>query len=170
MLAGYAWDWSSEEINRNAEEADVKVPDHNGNIVLELPWNSRAKSTQWGLLEETRHQVGCVHTSQGLEFEYVGVFIGADLRYNPITQELEADYDAFRDTAGKVNVLKNYPSKLKPSEKKSLQNKEILKYIKRCYRVLLSRGIRGARVYCCDKNLSDYLKKKLSESEDLSSA
>ena len=168
MLAGYAWDWSPEEINRNAEEADVKVPDHNGIIALELPWNSRAKSTQWGLLDETRHQVGCVHTSQGLEFEYVGVFIGNDLRYNPITQELEADYDAFRDTAGKVNVLKDYPSKLKPSEKKALQNKEILKYIKRCYRVLLSRGIRGARVYCCDKNLSDYLKKKLLDSENLS--
>ena len=47
------------------------------------------KSQQNGpLIPEGINQIGCVHTSQGLEFEYVGVIIGNDLRYDPETGKL----------------------------------------------------------------------------------
>ena len=42
-----------------------------------------------------RNEVGCVHTSQGLEFDWVGVFIGKDLRYDPDKKMLFADIDNY---------------------------------------------------------------------------
>lgn len=99
-----------------------------------------------------RNEVGCVHTSQGLEFDWVGVFIGKDLRYNPDKEMLFADIDNYHDKGGK---------------NKAERSKNLLKYVCRCYRVLLSRGVRGARVYCCDKNLAKYLKAELAKTVNL---
>lgn len=35
----------------------------------------------WAIDKDSFEQVGCIHTSQGLEFDYVGVIIGNDLRF-----------------------------------------------------------------------------------------
>lgn len=104
-----------------------------------------------------RNEVGCVHTSQGLEFDWVGVFIGKDLRYDPDKKMLFADIDNYHDKGGKNGLDKN----------KAERSKNLLKYVCRCYRVLLSRDVRGARVYCCDKNLAKYLKTELAKTVNL---
>lgn len=167
LLAGYAWDWSPASLNPDADVNDVQVRDHEGRVAVSLPWNSRRKSTEWAILDDTRGQVGCVHTSQGLEFDYVGVLIGRDLRYDPVKKELFADYDSFRDREGKAGLFGSGPAP-KGAEKRRMRNRLVLKYVRRCYRVLLSRGIRGARVYCEDKALADYLKAKLAKTKDFS--
>ena len=95
--------------------------------------------------------MGCVHTSQGLEFDWVGVFIGNDLQYDPDKHELKASIDNYFDTGGKKGLGKT----------KEERERNLLKYVCRCYRVLLSRGVRGARVYCCDPALQDYLRDRL---------
>ena len=46
---------------------------------------------------------------------------------------------------------------------KTEREKNLLKYVCRCYRVLLSRSTRGARVFCCDPQLIDYLREKIKE-------
>ncbi|MDL2060067.1 DUF2075 domain-containing protein [Mesosutterella sp. AGMB02718] len=167
LLAGYAWDWSPEGVNPDAQVNDVEVHDHEGRVAVSLPWNSRKSSTEWAILDSTRGQVGCVHTCQGLEFDYVGVLIGRDLRYDPVKKEVFADYDSFKDSAGKAGLFGSGCG-LKGAEKRRLRSGLVLKYVQRCYRVLLSRGIRGARVYCEDKALSDYLKAKLALARDFS--
>ena len=101
--------------------------------------------------------MGCVHTSQGLEFDWVGVFIGKDLRYDPEKKILYADLKNYFDTGGKNGLGKT------PAERA----KNLLPYVCRCYRVLLSRGVRGARVYCCDPNLAAYLKAELAKAQNL---
>ena len=73
-----------------------------------------------------RNEVGCVHTSQGLEFDWVGVFIGKDLRYDPDKKMLFADIDNYHDKGGKNGLGKN----------KAERSKNLLKYVCRCYRVL----------------------------------
>ena len=152
LLAGYAWSWTKEE-NSHGEVADVDL----GSV--KLPWNNRASSYKWAVDPDTkeRNEVGCVHTSQGLEFDWVGVFIGKDLRYDPEKKILYADLKKYFDTGGKNGLGKT------PAERA----KNLLPYVCRCYRVLLSRGVRGARVYCCDPNLAAYLKAELAKAQNL---
>ena len=150
-LAGYAWPWTKEN-NKHGEVPDVDLG------TLKLPWNNRNSSYSWAIDPDTklRHEVGCVHTSQGLEFDWVGVFIGNDLHYDPTEKKLYADIDNYYDKGGKNGLGKG----------KAERQKNLLPYVCRCYRVLLSRGVRGARVYCCDKHLSAYLKEKLAQSQN----
>jgi len=78
LLAGYAWPWTSvKNGNLNAEIADVRISEHD----FAMPWNSRQLSSSWATDEKGRGQVGCVHTSQGLEFDFVGVIVGKDLQF-----------------------------------------------------------------------------------------
>ena len=37
------------------------------------------------------NQVGCIYTAQGFEFDYVGVIIGPDLRWDPSSEEWIGD-------------------------------------------------------------------------------
>ena len=152
LLAGYAWPWTKDD-NEYGEVKDVDL----GSI--KLAWNNRHASYKWAIddSEQVKEEVGCVHTSQGLEFDWVGVFIGNDLQYDPKKQCLKASLKNYFDKGGKNGLGKT----------KEEKEKNLLKYVCRCYRVLLSRGIRGARVYCCDKHLRDYLRRELKKAHDL---
>lgn len=153
MLAGFAWDWTKDtEGNRNGEVADVTIPEHD----FQMPWNGRAISSTWAIHEDGVEQIGCVHTSQGLEFDYVGVIIGNDLKYDPTTMQLYADYNEYKDTMGKRG-LKNNPGQL-------------TKLIKNIYKVLISRGMKGCYLYCRDPELRGYLEGQLIRSKNKSSS
>jgi len=144
LLAGYAWNWTSEkEGNSNAEIHDIVMDEYN----FSMPWNSRNNSYSWAVDPDKAGQIGCIHTSQGLEFDYVGVIIGNDLKYDPVSMQVFASYDDYKDSAGKKG-LKNKPM-------------ELTSYIKNIYRVLLSRGMKGCYVFCQDKNLREYLQSRL---------
>lgn len=146
MLAGFAWPWTAEnEGNPNAEVEDVDIPEYN----FKMPWNSRTNQYNWAINDEKQNQIGCVHTSQGLEFDYVGVIIGNDLRYNPDTMDVYASYEDYCDTSGKKG-LKNNPQ-------------ELTKLIKNIYKVLMSRGMKGCYIFCRDKNLEEYLKGRIQK-------
>jgi DUF2075 family protein len=140
LVAGYAWDWTSlSENNDRAQILDVSMPEYD----FAMPWNQRTKSELWAILPNGLEQIGCVHTIQGLEFDYIGVIIGNDLRYNRATGKVEAVWNEYKDKAGKKG-LKNDPVTFNA-------------LVKNIYRILLSRGMRGCYVFCRDKNLRDYL-------------
>ena len=145
MLAGFAWKWASEkEGNYNGEIEDVSIPEHN----FKMPWNGRKISTKWSLIPEGINQIGCVHTSQGLEFDYVGVIIGNDLKYDPKTGKLVASYDDYFDSTGKKGLKDN--------------NEALTTLVKNIYKVLLSRGMKGCYIYCRDDELKKYILGRLS--------
>ena len=100
------------------------------------------------------HEAGCIHTSQGLEFDYVGVIIGDDLRYKD--GKVVTDYSKRAKTDQSMKGIKGL-AKENP-EKASLVAEEI---IKNTYRTLMTRGMKGCYVYCTDKKLADYLKMRL---------
>ncbi|WP_276356342.1 DUF2075 domain-containing protein [Cohnella caldifontis] len=140
MLAGYAWNWTdAKNGNPNGEIEDVDIPEHQ----FKMPWNGRALST-WAIDERGVEQIGCVHTSQGLEFDYVGVIIGNDLKYDPSEKRIYADYEEYKDKLGKKG-LKN-------------DNQQLTKLIKNIYKVLISRGMKGCFLYCRNPELQAYLK------------
>ena len=82
MVAGYYWDWNSKK-DRNAQ--DITFPKHG----FERQWNLSTDAGLWILQPHSIDQVGCIHTCQGLECEYVGVIIGPDLQKNLSTGELD---------------------------------------------------------------------------------
>ena len=75
LLAGYCWDWQK-NLRSNPDHADIDLHPYE----FKMSWNLDNTST-WAIDPESVGQVGCIHTSQGLEFEYVGVIIGPDMRY-----------------------------------------------------------------------------------------
>lgn len=42
---------------------------------------------------------------------------------------------------------------------------ELSRYIKNIYRVLMTRGIKGCAIFCCDKNMQAYMKERLKTVE-----
>lgn len=73
ILAGYCWEWLKEGQN-NSDVHDIKIGD------FEMSWNLGNTST-FAIDENSVNEIGCIHTSQGLEFDYAGVIIGDDMRY-----------------------------------------------------------------------------------------
>lgn len=144
VLAGYAWKWTSaDEGNNNSEVCDIEVPEFD----FRLPWNSRRVGTTWAIDESGINQVGCIHTSQGLEFEYVGVIIGDDLKFNPKTLSFYTDWNSYKDKKGK-QTLKDNPEKLN-------------KLVRNIYKILMTRGIRGCYVYFVNKEVENYFKDRI---------
>ena len=80
-----------------------------------------------------------------MEFDYVGVIIGKDLYYED----------------GHVRTNRNAISKddrTSGIRLKTTSDFEADQLIRRTYKVLLTRGLKGCYIYCEDKALSDYLK------------
>lgn len=152
IVAGFAWPWTAaKDGNPDAEIADVKIAGYG----YARPWNSRHDQYTWAIDESKSNQIGCIHTSQGLEFDYVGVILGRDIYYDPDTHTVNGDYENYYDKTGKSG-LRNKPD-------------ELTQYIKNIYRVLMTRGIKGCTIFCCDKNLQAYMKNRanLIESKKL---
>lgn len=147
ILAGYCWDWKKEGVNDSAVY-DIKIGD------FEISWNLK-NTTTFAIDEDSVHEAGCIHTSQGLEFDYVGVIIGDDMRYENGTVITDFTKRARTDQSlkGIKKLYKENPVRAK---------KETDEIIKNTYRALMTRGMKGCYIYCTDQNLSAYLKKCLA--------
>lgn len=145
LLAGYAWKWTSADLgNADANVCDVEIPEFN----FKLPWNSRRVGSTWAIDTSGIDQVGCIHTSQGLEFDYVGVIVGDDLAYSVENDEYEVDWDSYKDVKGKQG-LKDDPKKL-------------AQLVTNIYKVLMTRGMKGCYVYFTNKNTEKYFRERLA--------
>lgn len=145
MLAGFAWPWSDEKAgNRNGEVNDIVIEAHN----FSMPWNSRSSRELWAMKPEGEGQVGCIHTSQGLEFDYVGVIIGADLQFDQTEKKVLASFDDYKDASGRKG-MRNKPA-------------ELTTLVCNIYKTLMSRGMRGCYVYCVDSALQEHFKERLA--------
>jgi uncharacterized protein len=141
MIAGYCYEWVTQK-NNNDEQFDI-VLDHD----FKAAWNFSTTNT-WAIDEDSFDQVGCIHTAQGLEFDYVGVIIGKDLVYKDHRVITDYTQRAKSDASLKgIKTSKNY----------ELADR----IIRNTYKTLLSRGQKGCYIYCEDQSLSKYLKDKL---------
>ena len=149
IVAGYCWNWISEGKN-NSDVHDIEIPEYN----FGMSWNLGNSST-WAIDSESINEVGCIHTCQGLEFDYVGVIIGNDLRYE--NGHIVTDYTKRANTDTSLNGIK----KIAKEQGKEVANKIADNIIKNTYRTLMTRGMKGCYVYCTDKKLQKYLKNKV---------
>lgn len=143
MVAGYCYEWRTKNSN------DLSVFDIELDHDFRARWNFSTTQT-WAIDPDSFDQVGCIHTSQGLEFDYVGVIIGRDLIYR--NGQIATD-----------------PSKRAKSDKslfglKSNPNPELAdRIIRNTYKTLLTRGQKGCYIYCEDPELRNYLHWRFSK-------
>ncbi|WP_106498341.1 DUF2075 domain-containing protein [Lentibacillus sp. Marseille-P4043] len=75
IVSGYCWEWPKENRTKSIFH-DIKIEEYN----FGMSWNLGNTST-WAIDENSIDEAGCIHTCQGLEFDYVGVIIGDDMRF-----------------------------------------------------------------------------------------
>lgn len=139
MVAGYCYDW---DVKNHRGEYDIYLENE-----FKAKWNLENDKI-WAINPSSFEEVGCIHTAQGLEFDYVGVFIGKDLRYDEAKREIITD--------------KNQISKDDKSSGIGSCGEGLAKQlIKNTYKTLLTRGQKGCFIYCEDKALSNHIKKVL---------
>lgn len=144
LVAGYCWPWHDPKPDGTLVN-DVKIGE------FEMPWETKGEHGvgeypvwyQWAYKPNGFRQVGCIYTAQGFEFDYIGVIIGSDLRYNKETDSLFGD----------VSVTKD------PTLRRDPVNFET--YMKNIYRVLLTRGMIGCYVYFADKETENYFRERM---------
>ena len=147
ILAGYCWNWPrAGRADTNTHEITI------GNF--EISWNLDGGEA-FALSPTSINEAGCIHTTQGLEFEYVGVIIGDDLRYEG--GHVVTDYTKRAGTDQSIKGLKKMERE-DPEHALELADE----IIKNTYRTLMTRGMKGCYVYATDPNLRSYLKGRLA--------
>ena len=151
LMAGFCWPWS-QDVDENGELVkDVKIGD------FAIPWETHDKIVaarklpkgyvkwfEWAYKPDGIKQCGCIYTAQGFEFDYAGVIIGEDLKFDTQTNQIVTDKNNSKDPVLRRNV--------------SEANMTFDQYVRNIYRVLMSRGMKGCYVYICDINLRNYFK------------
>lgn len=139
MIAGYCYDWN---VKYGRGEYDVIIGDD-----FKAKWNLQDDNV-FAINPNSFEQIGCIHTVQGMEFDYAGVFIGKDLYY-----------DGEKVRTNKFAISKDdRTSGIKACKDEKLADR----LIRNTYKVLLTRGQKGCYVYCEDKKLNEYIKRHIT--------
>ena len=138
MLAGYCYEWKSQ---KDPLAMDIRLEDG-----FQAQWNFKDTAT-WAIDPNSFDQVGCIHTSQGLEFDYIGVIIGKDLIYRDGQVQTDARCRAHTDHS--LSGIK--------SEEAMADT-----IIRNTYKTLLTRGQKGCYIYCEDKPLAEYIRQQIA--------
>ena len=147
VVAGYCWKWPS---RKDAQAWDIELPTFD----YRRRWNLDKDGSLWIVTPGSVEQVGCIHTCQGLELDYVGVIIGPDLVYRDGRIVTDATKRATSDQS--VKGLKAM-LKAEPANARALAEA----IVKNTYRTLMTRGMKGCYVYCTDAPLAAYLRSRL---------
>lgn len=143
LVAGYCWEWPKATRNDSLTH-DIQIGDWG------ISWNLDYNKQLYAI-DDTVEEAGCIHTVQGLEFDYVGVIVGDDLRYENGRVITDASKRAKSDRS---------LSGMKVMEKRDPEQAHQIadEIIRNTYRTLMTRGMRGCYVYCTDRALGDYLR------------
>ncbi|SDR87430.1 hypothetical protein SAMN05216271_0625 [Halopseudomonas sabulinigri] len=144
MVAGYCWKWPSKT---NAAAYDIEMPEHD----FQARWNLTKDGGLWMVSEDSAHEVGCIHTCQGLEADYIGVIVGDDLvvRDGQVITRPEKRASSDRSISGLKKLAKTDPE---------LAQAKADAIIKNTYRTLMTRGMKGCYVYFTDAETAAFFR------------
>jgi DUF2075 family protein len=150
MVAGYCWKWVSK---KNAALPDIKLGTY------KATWNLSEDGQAWIIKPDSVDQVGCVHTCQGLELDYVGVIIGPDLvvRNGKVITDPSKRASTDRSISGWKGLVKKHPA---------TAAKRIDAIIKNTYRTLMTRGQKGCYVHFTDEETRRYFEARIRKEAD----
>ena len=147
MVAGYCWNW----ISRADKTAfDISLPQYD----FGMQWNLDTDGSLWIQAPDSVSEVGCIHTCQGLEVDYIGVIIGDDLlvRNGEVITNPSARAKTDKSISGFKKLLKTHPE---------LANNKADGIIRNTYRTLMTRGMKGCYIFCTDPETQAYFEDRL---------
>lgn len=146
LTAGFCWKWSNPQEDGTLVD-DIEIGEY------KRPWNAKPGKNKlregipttnlWAHDKNGINQVGCIYTAQGFEFDYVGVIFGEDLIYNFGSHSWEGHPENSKDR----DVRRS--------------KERFIELVKNTYRVLLSRGLKGAYVYFVNKETENFVKTRM---------
>jgi DUF2075 family protein len=142
IVAGYCWDWKS---RTDSDAYDIVFDEHD----FRMRWNLDQHGMLWIMQPNSLSEVGCIHTCQGLELDYVGVIIGKDLLVRNGVVEVHPEHRSRMDSS-----IKGY----KKLSKLPGGPERIAAVIKNTYRTLMTRGMKGCYVWAEDAETNAYLR------------
>jgi DUF2075 family protein len=151
MVAGYCWKW----VSKKAPDAtDIRIEEFG----FEAQWNLSKDGSLWIISPDSVREVGCIHTCQGLEVDYIGVIIGPDF----IVRDGKVITDATKRD-GRDKTIQGF--KKRYAEDPEAAQAHADRIIKNTYRTLMTRGQKGCYLFCTDKETREYFTALLSRSE-----
>ena len=156
MVAGYCWDWISDSRKgkHDSSAMDITIPEYG----FEAQWNLANDGSLWITAGNSVNEVGCIHTCQGLELDYIGVIVGEDF--------IVRDGVAMTDATKRANMdasIKGY-KKLFKENPEAAKNKAD-QIIKNTYRTLMTRGQKGCYLFSVDPETNAYFKSRVAAIE-----
>ena len=147
LVAGYCWDWVSK---RDPRKMDITFDGTD----FAMKWNLASDGSTWMIAPNSVHEVGCIHTSQGLECDYIGVIIGPDL----VVRDGRLASDPFA-RARTDQSLKGFKTAFKSDPANAYVRADRL--IRNTYMTLMSRGMRGCYIYSADPETQEYFRSRV---------
>lgn len=137
VVAGYCWDWKSK---KDPKALDIEIPEHG----YGAQWNLDKDGSLWIVAPDSVEQVGCIHTCQGLELDYVGVIIGPDLRW------VDGQPTVFPESRSRMDrTIRGWKRLMKQDPHGTRERLD--RIVRNTYKTLMSRGMKGCYVYIMDK-------------------
>ena len=149
LLAGYCWEWPTKE-RKNTAFKDISISEHD----FAISWN--LSDSIWAIDQDSVSEAGCIHTAQGLEFDYVGVIIGPDLYYED--GQVLTDYTKRAKSDQSLKGIKKM-AREDPENAQAVADE----IIRNTYRTLMTRGQKGCFVFCTDSELNAYIQQRLQK-------
>ena len=146
ILAGYCWNWPK-DTRKDTNYHDIRIGDFG------ISWNLD-DGQAFAISESSVNEAGCIHTTQGLEFDYVGVIMGDDIRYE--NNHVVTDYTKRASTDQSIKGIKSLFKENPEAAKKKADE-----IIKNTYRTLMTRGMKGCYIYCTDPGMREYIRRRI---------
>jgi DUF2075 family protein len=148
VVAGYCWKWPSKK-DPLAWDIELTAFDYRRR------WNLDKDGSLWIVAPTSVEEVGCIHTCQGLELDYVGVIIGPDMvvRAGRVVTDATQRASSDKSVRGLRQWLRSEPAAAAEAADRIVRN---------TYRTLMTRGMKGCYVYCTDPALAAHLKSRLA--------
>jgi uncharacterized protein len=142
LVAGYCWKWASK---KDKYAMDIRIPEYG----FEAQWNLSTDGSLWIISPDSVREIGCIHTCQGLEVDYIGVIIGPDL----VVRDGKIITDAGKRD-GQDKTIRGYKKLLKEKPEEAARITDNI--IKNTYRTLMTRGQKGCFLFCTDQETNEY--------------
>lgn len=149
---GVDWEWKND--NESLDSRKTVGPFRNSKEKYVWNLHEYLGKDSFASHDESVNLVGCVDTSQGLDFEYIGLIFSPDIKVKERhgVDRVVIDLSGHQKKDPNLTDYKSCDQALK-----TYGYKLLVTIIRNTYRVLASRGEKGCFIYCCDKNLQDYL-------------
>jgi DUF2075 family protein len=147
MVAGYCWDWKSK---KTSEARDVVIPEYR----FAMRWNLTKDGGLWMVAPESVNEIGCIHTCQGLEVDYIGVIVGLDwvVRGGIAFTQPEKRSRHDKSLSGYKRLHAQNPTEAQQRADRIIKN---------TYRTLMTRGMKGCYVYFMDPEAARYMRNRI---------